>query len=83
MIRCWRNGIFRCGSQSLRFGAKNSRPIRLLTELMDELVQAANCIAEAVGNLGAGESVDEIRPQGFILAVSGVSRNKKDLSRIH
>jgi hypothetical protein len=44
----------------------------ILAELMDQDAEATWGVAEAAGDLGAGEAVDEEGAEGLVLAVGGV-----------
>ena len=57
--------------------------LRVIPKLMGQLVKAARCVAESLGDFGGGQSLDEIGPQGFVLPMGGVLRREKDLGQIH
>ena len=71
----------RLGSWTRRFGEE--LPGGVLAELVCQLVQAADGVAESRGDICGRNPVDEIGPQGFVLPMRGVLRSQKDLSQIH
>ena len=64
-------------------GIDKERTFWLAAKLVDELLKTTRGISEASGDFGAGELIDEIGPQGLVLAVRRVLRSEKNLSQIH
>jgi hypothetical protein len=58
---------------------KEEETIWMLTELMSEDTKASRRISEAAGDFGRREILDEVGPEGFILAVSGIRRFEKEV----
>jgi len=51
---------------------KEEGPIWMLTELVGQDAKASRRISEAAGDLNRREILDEVGPEGFVLAVSGI-----------
>jgi hypothetical protein len=58
---------------------KEEGTIGMLTELMGEDPEASRRISEAAGDFGRREVLDEVGPEGFILAVSGIRGFEKEV----
>jgi hypothetical protein len=58
-------------------------PIRLTPELVAQLMKTADGVAKASGDFGAGEMLDKIGPQGFVLPVGSILGREEDLSQVH
>ena len=54
----------------------------ILAELVDQDTEAARGIAEAAGDLGAGEAIDEEGAEGLVLAVGGVGGLEEDAGEV-
>ena len=57
---------------------KEEGAIWMLAELMSEDTKASRRIPEAAGDFDRREILDEVGPEGFILAVSGICGSKKE-----
>jgi len=57
--------------------------VGLATELMDELLECPIGVTKASCDLRIGETIDEISPEGFVLAVCDVMGSQQELSQIH
>ena len=75
------NDVVCLGPWARRLGEELA--VGLTAELMHQLVQSAEGVSEAPGDLRAGQAIDEIGPQGFILPVGRVAGSEKELSQIH
>jgi hypothetical protein len=75
------HGLGRLGAGRWRLGKKPAGGIA--AKLMCQLVQAADRVTEACGDLRGRQLLDEIGPQGFILPMGGIRGGEKDLSQIH
>jgi hypothetical protein len=51
---------------------------RIVAELVAEDPQGTGGIGEAAGDLGARELLDEVSPEGFVLAVEGIFRGEEE-----
>jgi len=51
----------------------------IVAELVAEDAEGAGGVGEATGDLGAGELIDEVSAEGFVLAVEGDFGGKKEL----
>jgi hypothetical protein len=49
---------------------------------MTEHAETAGGIAEAGGGLRGGEALDEVSPQGFILAMGGIGGHEEGLGEV-
>jgi hypothetical protein len=58
---------------------KEEGAIWMLAELMSEDTEASRRISEAAGDFGRREILDEVGPEGFILAVSGIRGFEKQV----
>jgi hypothetical protein len=69
-----------CFRRSLRSFLRREEEgtIGLLTELMGKDTKASRRISEAAGDFSRREVLDEVSPEGFILAVSGIGRFEKE-----
>ena len=54
-----------------------------LAELMHQLMKTTQGISEPPSDFRAGQTIDEIRSQRFVLPVGGVLGDEEGLSRIH
>jgi hypothetical protein len=70
---------FRRSLRSLLRGKKEGASW-MLAELMGKDTEAPRGIPEAVGDLSRREILDEVGPEGFILAVSGIRGFEKEAS---
>jgi hypothetical protein len=61
---------------------KEKGAIWILAELMGENTEASRGIPEATGDLSRREILDEVGPEGFILAVSGIRGFEKEAGHI-
>jgi hypothetical protein len=61
-------------------GGQEERAPRVLTELMREDPEASGGIGEAAGDFGRRELIDEVGPEGFVLAVGRVLGFQKEVS---
>ena len=57
--------------------------VGLAPEVVDELLECPVGVTEASCDLGTRETIDEIGPEGFVLAVCGVTRSQQELSQVH
>ena len=57
---------------------KEEGALWMLAELMGEDAEASRGIPEAAGNFGGGELIDEVGPEGFVLAVGGILGFEKE-----
>ena len=63
-------------------GGEEERPLRTLTEFMDEDAETAGGVAEAAGRFGRGKPLHEEGAKGFVLAVGRVGRLEEPVGRV-
>jgi hypothetical protein len=61
---------------------KEEGAIWMLAELVGEDTEASRRIPEAAGDFNRREIIDEVGPEGFVLAVSGISGFEKEVGHI-
>jgi hypothetical protein len=54
-----------------RFRGEEELPVKVMAKLVAEDTEASRGVAESLGRLVRGESLDEVGSEGLILAVSG------------
>ena len=57
---------------------KEEEAIRMLTELVGKNAEASRGIPEAAGDFGRGKILNEVGPEGFVLAVSSIAGFEKE-----
>jgi hypothetical protein len=72
---------FRRSLRSLLRG-KEEGPIWMLAKRMGQDTEASWRIPESAGDFGRREILDEVSPEGFVLAVSGIGRFEKEVGHI-
>jgi hypothetical protein len=61
---------------------KEEGAIGMLTEFMGENTKTSRRIPEAMGDFGRREILDEVGPEGFILAMSGIGGFEKEVGHM-
>jgi len=67
------------GGPNLRQGRGEEVACRISAELIHQTAEAAGCIAEACGDLGGTEALDEVSAQGLVLALQRELRGKEEV----
>ena len=75
------NRVVELGTRARRF--EEEWATGLLAEIVDQLMEAADRVAEASRDHRPGDLIDEVSSQGFVLPVRGVFRMEKERSQIH
>jgi hypothetical protein len=75
------HGVARFGSWARRFGEELASGV--LPELVGQLPEAADGIAESFGDFRGRQAIDKIGSQGFTLPMGSVLGSQKGLSQVH
>jgi hypothetical protein len=70
------------GSLGSLLRGKEEGAMRILTELVGQDAEASRGIPEATGDLARRQILNEMSPEGFVLAVSGIAGFEKEASHI-